>query len=318
MTHVYAKQLLHGLEVSDGDMNLNIDAHGRVLSWGNSFHKGPATFPVPDALTQSTETSHICTTLTNTIDAQQAELATKQGATGAWGLVKAAAHVFLPGLADDKPKADDHEVAKIKKHIHKAQQHYDAICSKPVAEPAVLYPVDALLHLLPRLQPESGLDSSISADELSSTPEHMFTPKPAPNEPPTETISGPGLAKAGVVSNVPARMMYTQTSDGDARLVWKFEVEMKDNWYEAYVDASTGDLLRIVDWANDYTWNTAAPKDGGKVEAFKGGKQKPLPSPPKKSKPYSYQVFPWGEWKPTILRVTVSDVQVSTTPPPVT
>ena len=89
--------------------------------------------------------------------------------------------------------------------------------------------------------------------------------------------------------------MYTQTSDGEPRLVWKLEVEMKDNWYEAYVDAATGELLRIVDWANDFTWHTAPAEEGGKVEMLKGGKQKPLPSPPKHTKPYSYHVFPWGK-----------------------
>jgi extracellular elastinolytic metalloproteinase len=71
-------------------------------------------------------------------------------------------------------------------------------------------------------------------------------------------------------------------------MVWKFEIEMKENWYEAYVDVYSGELVRIVDWASDISWST--PRDG-----LKGGKQKPLPSPHKKHKPYSYQVFPWGE-----------------------
>ncbi len=66
--------------------------------------------------------------------------------------------------------------------------------------------------------------------------------------------------------------MYTQTSAGEPRLVWKFEIEMKDNWYEVYVDVATGDLLRAVDWASDMSWT---PKH---VEELRGGKQKPLPA----------------------------------------
>jgi extracellular elastinolytic metalloproteinase len=35
VTHIYVRQLVNGLEVADGDMNINIK-DGRVLSYGNS------------------------------------------------------------------------------------------------------------------------------------------------------------------------------------------------------------------------------------------------------------------------------------------
>jgi extracellular elastinolytic metalloproteinase len=35
ITHVYVRQIINGLEVSDGDMNINIK-DGMVLSYGNS------------------------------------------------------------------------------------------------------------------------------------------------------------------------------------------------------------------------------------------------------------------------------------------
>jgi len=292
VTHVYAKQLLNGLEVSDGDINVNIDAHGRVLSWGNSFHPGDA--PSLDATVRpSAETDRICSTLVDTLDAHKAELIAQSGQKGAWGLVKSAAQVILPGLVSESPARDEQHIAKIQKNIDRVKHHHDALCSGSTASTEMLYPVDALLHLLPRIAPHEHLVADLDASDFSSMPSHSLTPKPAPNEPATETISGPGLAKAGVVNDVPARLMYTQTSEAEPRLVWKFEVEMKDSWYEAYVDSQTGELLRIVDWANDYTWHN----EGGanKVGVMKGGKQKPLPGPGKKVEPYTYSVFPWGE-----------------------
>ncbi|ORX91540.1 hypothetical protein K493DRAFT_325562 [Basidiobolus meristosporus CBS 931.73] len=39
-THVYLRQIVHGLEVVNGDMNINLDKYGRVVSYGDSFYKG--------------------------------------------------------------------------------------------------------------------------------------------------------------------------------------------------------------------------------------------------------------------------------------
>ena len=57
------------------------------------------------------------------------------------------------------------------------------------------------------------------------------------------------------VNPVKARLAYIQVPDGDSThldLVWKFEVEMKDNWYEAAVSAhSPHKIISVVDWASD-------------------------------------------------------------------
>jgi extracellular elastinolytic metalloproteinase len=99
--------------------------------------------------------------------------------------------------------------------------------------------------------------------------------------------------------------MYTQSSDGSPRLVYKFEVEMKDNWYEAYVDVITGNIVRMVDWAADASDHFAHKIEARKAKAAKaldkGGKQKPLPTP--KEPKYEYAVFPWGLNDPTTGKV---------------
>ncbi|KAG0377061.1 Fungalysin/Thermolysin Extracellular metalloproteinase 5 [Mortierella sp. AD032] len=40
VTHVYFRQVVDGLEVVNGDINVNVDRNGHVISFGNSFYKG--------------------------------------------------------------------------------------------------------------------------------------------------------------------------------------------------------------------------------------------------------------------------------------
>jgi len=78
------------------------------------------------------------------------------------------------------------------------------------------------------------------------------------------------------VNPVKARLAYIQVPDGDSihlDLVWKFEVEMKDNWYEAAVSAhSPHKIVSVVDWASDAH----------------------APIPRKDKGPATYNVFKWG------------------------
>jgi extracellular elastinolytic metalloproteinase len=206
-------------------------------------------------------------------------------------LVKSAAKAAFGFGGEEQGEVSD-EVIGARHQLRKADHHYTALCSTPLSGDEILTPIQALAHVLPKLQAGDDL-VPISVDDLDSHPEHTFAPKNAPNEPPAEMITGKGLDVSGVVNPVPARLMYTQIDAGVPRMVWKFEIEMKENWYETYVDIYSGEIVRIVDWANDISWATP---EGASRDAFKGGKQKPLPSPHKGYKPYSYQVFPWGEF----------------------
>jgi len=96
-------------------------------------------------------------------------------------------------------------------------------------------------------------------------------------------VGGETHSPVEVVHNVPdtvnpvkARLAYVQVPDGDSThldLVWKFEVEMKDNWYEAAVSAnSPHKIISVVDWASDAH----------------------APIPGKDKGPATYNVFKWG------------------------
>lgn len=40
VTHVYLRQVVDGLEVVNGDININVDRYGNIVSFGNSFYRG--------------------------------------------------------------------------------------------------------------------------------------------------------------------------------------------------------------------------------------------------------------------------------------
>ncbi|KAJ2739842.1 hypothetical protein GGI20_006042, partial [Coemansia sp. BCRC 34301] len=65
VTHVYFRQVVNGLEVVNGNANVNIDRHGRVISSGNSFaesRSSPAAVPPAhkpsDTVKDSWEAAH--------------------------------------------------------------------------------------------------------------------------------------------------------------------------------------------------------------------------------------------------------------------
>ena len=84
------------------------------------------------------------------------------------------------------------------------------------------------------------------------------------------------------VSPVSVKMAYIQVPNKEKtettlHLVWKFEVQMTDNWYEAAVSAAVPHrIISVVDWASD----------------------SPIPEPQSHPKP-SYEVFRWGVNDPT-------------------
>lgn len=285
------------------------------MSWGNSFLPSESTTLVDS--TTSGETEIQCASVESQISALKAEIASLKGDEGAWGIVKAASRIVLGSLGTEpKAPADKKVIGKLYKQIKHLKHHKESLCSesssgsfKVEKKGEMLTPVEALLHLLPKLHSDISSLEELDIEDFHSVPEHSLVPKAAPAEPPTEHITGSGLSKAGIKSTVPARLMYTQTSSNGPRAVWKLEVELKDNWYEAYVDVLSGELIRIVDWAKDYSWGSMKnDSNDDKMEVKKdgkGGKQKPLPAPPTKLKPYTYGVFPWGVNDPTVGNYTI-------------
>lgn len=120
----------------------------------------------------------------------------------------------------------------------------------------------ALLAFIALVTPSSNLASELHANpaeylsKITSEFEHSLLPGGI--EKPVEILRGVPEA----ISPVKATMGYIQGEAG-LQQVWRFEVEMKDNWYEGTVDFKTGRVVGAVDWARD----APSPKKGKKTGA---------------------------------------------------
>lgn len=110
----------------------------------------------------------------------------------------------------------------------------------------------------------------------------------------TSTLHGvPGAVSE---TGVPAKLAYIEREDGTLALVWSFEYEMNDNWYEAHISADTfaEDVttpLMVVDWQRDapsHPTPTKSPKE-----------DKPSSTSLPKVRDYSYRVYGWGTNDPS-------------------
>ncbi|KAJ7207957.1 extracellular elastinolytic metallo proteinase, partial [Mycena pura] len=200
VTHVYVRQIINGLEVADGDMNINIK-DGMILSYGNSLthvHHSNCRFqrlPLEMAAKSSSQE----------LDPRAALL-----------------QFMVAATPSDRT-------------VNDILNNYDAHFARMTqySESNHFAPSDEPLYIL--------------VDNVPDT-----------------------------VNPVKAKLAYVQVPGKDdsvhLSLVWKFEVEMVDNWYEAAVSATAPHrIVSVVDWASDAV--------------------APIPKPGKTAE---YNVFAWG------------------------
>jgi len=76
------------------------------------------------------------------------------------------------------------------------------------------------------------------------------------------------------VSDVKTKLAYLQVDDGKRlELVWDYEVDVYDHWWNAYVSAVTGEVLALFDWVDAdsysvYPINTNDPIDGPREDVI--------------------------------------------------
>lgn len=140
-------------------------------------------------------------------------------------------------------------------------------------------PSQALLQFMIAATPENSL-----ADDIIRHPQKYLEQMSV--VPQQHLVGNDRVAHTTLIHNVPdtvnpvkARMAFVQVPHGDStalELVWKFEVEMQDNWYEAAVShAAPHRVVSVVDWASDSPMPVQAPV-------------------PKEPHGAVYNVFPWG------------------------
>ncbi|KAF9492360.1 extracellular elastinolytic metallo proteinase [Pleurotus eryngii] len=261
VTHVYVRQMVNGLEVADGDINLNIK-DGMVLSYGNSFYTGP-TDDLSSSLIGDVRHPHRehCETLLAELQLRVAE--------------RYSSGEQLP--MSSPGSVDEDELAHlVESNCAFVDLPYDLASKGFVSQEAVDDPRAALLQFMVAATPNQDVVQDVLSnfdahfEKMSVSVVHHFDdPESAP---PFEISNVPDT-----VNPVKARLAYVQVpnkaSDStELNLVWKFEVEMSDNWYEAAVSAAAPHrIVSVVDWASDA----------------------PIPKP-KPGAPATYNVFAWG------------------------
>ncbi|KAF9560614.1 extracellular elastinolytic metallo proteinase [Agrocybe pediades] len=286
VTHVYVRQLVNGLEVSDGDININIK-DGVVLSYGNSFFNGvpPAPFVNPEISTVRDPRQESCELLSQSLANLQRTsfVDSEQVIMGSAPHSSAAIHELQHMLESNCALFDlgDHMNAE------------DIADFRP-----------ALLKFMATATPNEQLardivkDFNSHMDSIRVTPVSHFSPGDHVQVAAFEADSVPDA-----VSPVKAKLAYIQVpskagDNTELHLVWKFEVEMQDNWYEAAVSASAPHkIISVVDWASDYAIA-------------------PIPKQPEVT-PASYNVFKWGVNDPECGNRTIEKENIDSLASPV-
>ncbi|KZT60533.1 hypothetical protein CALCODRAFT_448538 [Calocera cornea HHB12733] len=254
VSHVYVRQMVNGVEVMDGDININV-RDGEVISYGDSFYRGtaPSYAMDPSSLLEPThDQAHHCEALSSYLTS------------------------FLSMPSGQVTLSPDHPTSEDVEFLALLQAHN---CHKLEAgEPEQLVdPSVSALNFMLLAAP----DAEVSADLKENYGNHLMTLAMIPTESLTST------APAVEIHNVPhttgavkAELAYVQTPHPDEEnttilnLAWHLTVPMEDNAYEAFMSATRSNrLISVVDWVSD---------------AYV-----PIPHPPKEIEP-AYNVWAFG------------------------
>ncbi|KAJ2084254.1 hypothetical protein H4R24_000196 [Coemansia sp. RSA 988] len=264
VTHVYFKQVVNGIEVVNGNANVNIDKHGHVISSGNSFSRTstpPAGNDEPGWL-ESAES-----TVLETWEAAQ-ELA-----RGAFGMVmdevsqelgwaKEIAKGVVDRLRIQGNDGDGDIIDLLDKAKSRFGAHRQHMFGKRDVKSEFISVKEALqrlaYHIKDDLLPHHMADVNIeSVSNVDGEPELQLSGLPS-----SFAVSGQVGAKAA----------FLHLDDGTLVEAWDLTVEQDNHWWNAQVNARTGKVDSLVDWTSNYVaeseayrvypWQVADPEQG--------------------------------------------------------
>jgi len=176
-------------------------------------------------------------------------------------------------VSTKKPVVDHDALARISQTVKELHRTAQAMCPLSTLAKSALtqtihslstpHAAPALLAFIALVTPDTSLASRLHdapqefLSLISSEFEHSLLP--GGTEKRVEVLTGVPEA----ISPVKATVGWIQDAEEGLKMVWRFEVEMKDNWYEGTVDVKTGQVVGAVDWARD----APSPKPGKKPSA---------------------------------------------------
>ncbi|KZT65702.1 hypothetical protein DAEQUDRAFT_716139 [Daedalea quercina L-15889] len=288
VSHIYVRQYMHGIEVADGDINVNVK-DGVVISYGDSFYRGSEPDPFVSGLVRGLPDAHseYCADLFEELEERAENLEQLLEAQEALGLDSEQITLgsnnpaaLIEQAMGDLPLIYEWNCEHVGAPFFMA--NHDAFAKQ---QDALGDPTRALLQFMIAATPNKTLAEELMADpaahleKMESTWETHFVGGHA-------TVSALVTNVPDTVSPVKVKAAFIQVPNGEEmslELVWRFEVEMQDNWYEAAVSASQPHrIISVVDWASDSPMPVA-------------------PVPPKvERKTGVYQVFNWGANDPSV------------------
>ncbi|CEP09408.1 hypothetical protein [Parasitella parasitica] len=211
VTHVYLRQKVNGLEVLNGDININVDRFGQVISYGDSFARGMSI-----AATK-----------------QDATLLTKVQ-SGLRAVSSSFAQVIF--AANQQQQEQEDQESAIYPIVN---QHKD-----------VIDPAEAVLSLMSFVKsslPDPSIVDYLIPDNLIMV-NHFKKRGDTNNEDDEIAFQFENVPFAQ--SPVEVRQAYIQQANGDLQLVWDLQYELHDNWYNGHVNAHDGTIVGLVDWVS--------------------------------------------------------------------
>lgn len=309
ISHYFVRQLVNGLEVADGDLNINISPQGKILSFGSTLFAGKAPPPFTNQGVAPTEAAtegqveQRCTQLRSRLESllfsepssaaeyTESNRADRTNNNNNEAFVRGGVHQFVfDGLSSAATEHAAHRANVDPATVLPLQEELHELCAVPSDDPllqgadlssriagslsphrakrdahgpeAIVDPRLALVYFLKQATPDEGLAARLSdpraaeseAAQIVTTFEHKLQPHAGKTDSGLEgshtqieylhnvpTAKGP----------VPAQLAYVQTEDQGLNLVWKFQIPLEDNAYEAYADAHRpGSISSVVDWVH--------------------------------------------------------------------
>jgi extracellular elastinolytic metalloproteinase len=264
VTHVYFRQMINGLEVADGDINVNVKG-GTVISYGDSFYRGYAPGVTGEPIMPGPH-AEFCGLLQEQL-AERLTLLREQYSAVANQITMSVAHP-----ADEPLERMERLYGWNCEHVRTPYE----LAERFGQSSDNFDPRSALLQFMVAATPNDGVVANIlnNHDQIIADMYSWFE---------THLVGDDNGVLVEMINNVPdavspvkAKPVYIQLPDGDKSMLvqaWRFEVEMQDNWYEAIVSRQAPHrILSVVDWASD----------------------SPIPSEPAQHPPATYNVFAFG------------------------
>ena len=268
VTHLYFRQVVHGLDVANADVNVNVRMDGSIVAAGVSVWSGNVDAVDRPERTELKE------------NMQTLGTAAADDASSLWWWYKAVTRWFSTSSSDD-----DAETMAARQRLFLRRNNHPSS--------SIISPEDAVRSFASFIQYPTPLDtitvSNTFLSDASWTNQH------------SEMMAQHLSAKP-----ILYRLSYLRTGPmgRDLRLVWDLEIDMQDNYFHSLVDARSGDVLQTVDWVSDFVV-PQSDEDGRQVRFVeeRGRREQTMekektPYPPSPLPPVPlhsvYRVYPIG------------------------